>query len=402
MKYKYLAKDTEGKTVTNTVEASNEKEVVNLLRKENLILLKLSEVEEKGKGHIGFFDKKVKTDDMVLFTRQLATMVGAGLPLLQGLLTLKDQVSNPTLSKIIQNVIERVEGGASFSEAIAHHPKVFNALFLNMARAGEASGQLTQILERVASYMEETASLKRKIKSAMMYPIIVTSMAVAITLVLLIKVIPVFKGIYGDFGGQLPAATQFLIALSESLNKWFGIFVVTLIAVVVGLRFYYKTPGGRMVIDKIRLKLPVYGELSLKIAVSRFSKTFSTLIESGVPILQAMNIVASTAGNMVVETAVLKASERIKEGETIAEPLKESGVFPPMVLKMVSIGEKTGQLDLMLAKISEFYDEQVKATVDGLTSIIEPLLIGFLGLVVGGIVISMFLPIFKLSTIITG
>jgi len=401
MKFQYSAKTFEGRSLTSVIDAENEKDAVSLLQKENLVLLKLSHVQEKIKEKKSLFAPKIKTEDMVLFTRQLATMAGAGLPLLQALVTLKDQVTNPTLAKVILNLIERVEAGASFSEAVAHHPKIFDELFLNMIQAGEVSGQMNKILERVASHQEDTASLKRKIKSAMMYPLVVSFMAISITLVLLIKVIPVFKDIYDDFGGELPVPTKILVSISDSLNQWFGLFFLLLIAIVVGIRFFYKTPFGRLMIDKLKLKIPIYGDLSLKIAVSRFSKTFSTLIASGVPILSALAIVSKTSGNRVIENAVEKAAKRIKEGATISEPLRESKVFPPMVLKMIGVGEKTGQLDFMLEKISEFYDDQIKSMIAGLTSIIEPVLIGFLGIVVGGIVISMFLPIFKLSTIIT-
>lgn len=392
----------DGQTVSSAIEADSEQDVVHQLRSKNLIVLRLAEVQEKKKISSVLFSRRINSDDIVLFTRQLTTMVGAGLPLIQGLTTLKEQVTNPALAKVIDDVVGSVEAGSSFSEAISKHPKVFNNLFLNMVRAGEASGQLTQILERVANYLEEMASLKRKIRSAMMYPVIVSLMALGITLILLIKVIPVFKGIYDDFGGDLPIATKILISVSESLNQWFGLFLILVAGMVLGLRYFYKSEFGHYWIDRIKLFLPVYGVLSRKISISRFSKTFSTLIQSGVPILSALAIVANTSGNKVIERAVVRAAEKIREGEPIADPLKESNVFPPMVLKMIAVGEKTGQLDLMLAKISEFYDEQVKATVDGLTSIIEPILIGFLGLVVGGIVISMFLPIFKLSTIISG
>ncbi len=392
----------EGRTVTSSLDAESEQDVVHQLRSQNLIVLRMSEVKEKKKMSSTLFTRRVTADDIVLFTRQLATMVGAGLPLIQALTTLREQVTNPGLESVIEEVVQSVEAGASFSESIGRHPKIFNKLFVNMVRAGEASGQLTQILERVANYLEEMSSLRRKIRAAMMYPIIVSLMSVGITLVLLIKVIPIFKGIYEDFGGDLPIATKILISISEALNQWIGIFLILIGLMIVGGHYFYKSEFGHYWVDKMKLFLPVYGALSRKISISRFSKTFSTLIQSGVPILSAMGIVANTSGNKVIEMAVTKASDKIKEGETIADPLRETKVFPPMVLKMIAVGEKTGQLDLMLRKISEFYDEQVKATVEGLTSIIEPLLIGFLGLVVGGIVISMFLPIFKLSSIITG
>lgn len=401
-KYKYQAKNMQGETIVNTIDADNERDVVNLLQKQNLVILNLEEIQVKLKKKVAFFSRKVKSDEIVIFARQLATMVGAGLPVLQGLQTLKEQVGNPTLSKVIGDVAFGIEGGASFSEAISIHPKVFSVLFVNMARAGEASGQLSEILGRVASYLEESSALRHKVKSALMYPLIVSIMAFSITLVLLLKVIPVFKGIYADFGGQLPLMTTVLIRISEILNRWLWFFAAAAVGLVFAIRFAVKTKQGRYLLDRIKFRLPVFGTLVLKVCLSRFSKTFSTLIKSGVPILSAMEIVSTTAGNTVIERAVKKSAEKIKQGESIADPLMESGVFPPMVIKMIAVGEKTGQLDLMLEKIGEFYDEQVKSAVAGLTSLIEPLLIAFLGLVVGGIVISMFMPIFKLSTIISG
>ena len=402
-KFKYQAKNMEGETIVSSLDADNERDVINQLRKQNLVVLSLEEIQQKSKKKSSsFFSKRIKSDEMVIFSRQLATMVGAGLPVLQGLTTLRDQVGNPTLAKVIGNVSASIEGGASFSEAIAQHPKIFSVLFVNMARAGEASGQLSEILGRVAGYLEESAALKRRVKSALMYPMIVSIMAFAITLVLLLKVIPVFKGIYADFGGELPLMTTVLIKISEILNEYLWYLAAGFVGFIFGIRYLAKTPKGRVFVDKLKFKIPVLGELTLKVCISRFSKTFSTLVKSGVPILSAMEIVATTSGNKVIEIAVNKAAEKIKQGESIADPLMESGVFPPMVVKMIAVGEKTGQLDTMLEKIAEFYDEQVKATVAGLTSLIEPLLIAFLGIVVGGIVISMFLPIFKLTTIISG
>lgn len=399
-KFRYQAKNMQGETLTSTLEADNERDVVILLRKQNLVVLNLEPILEKAKKKRRLWGRKIKADEIVIFSRQLATMVGAGLPVLQGLSTLKEQVTNPRLAKVLSDVIASVEGGSSFSEAIGAHPKVFNSLFVNMGRAGEASGQLAEILERIATYLEDMASLRRRVKSAMMYPMIVTIMAFAITLVLLLKVIPVFKGIYADFGGELPYMTTVLIKISELLNQYIWVFGIAFVGLVVGIRYGVKTERGRRMIDKIKFKIPIVGDLSRKVCISRFSKTFSTLIQSGVPILSAMSIVATTSGNKVIEEGVNKAAEKIREGESIADPLKETEVFPPMVIKMIAVGEKTGQLDHMLEKVAQFYDEEVKTTVAGLTSLIEPLLIGFLGIVVGGIVISMFLPIFKLTTII--
>jgi len=289
---------------------------------------------------------------------------------------------------------------ASFSEALGGHPKVFSSLFVNMSRAGEASGTLAEILDRIAGYMEASLALKRKVKSAMIYPVLVSSMAVIITSVLLLKVIPVFGKIYDSFGAALPTPTQMLLNFSGMLRAYFPFIVGALVAGIFLLRKYIKTDGGRMRFDRFKLTLPIFGPIFRKVAVSRFSRTLSVLVKSGVPILSALDIVAKTAGNKLVEKAVNDAMEQIKQGENIAQPLAASEVFPPMVTKMIAVGEESGKLEVMLSKIADFYDSQVDAAVNGLTSMIEPLLIAFLGIVVGGIVICMFLPIFRLSSIV--
>lgn len=398
--FKYTAKDELGRTLADSIQAETEVQAVSFLKKQGLVILSLDETSSglvKGKTR----HKKVKPAELVIFSRQLATMVDAGLPLVQSLDTLHEQIENPTFKSVVRDLIENIERGASFSEALALHPKVFSSLFVNMVKAGESSGTLSEILDRVAAYLESSAALKRKVKSAMMYPVIVSSMAFLITLVLLLKVIPVFAGIYESFDSALPMPTQMLLTISNLLRRYFLIFAAAMVAGVIVLFQYLKTEGGKLKFDKFKFCLPIFGDLFRKIAVSRFTRTLSVLVRSGVPILSALDIVAKTAGNRLVELAVYNAVEEIKKGENISDPLAESRVFPPMVTRMISVGERSGKLEVMLSKISDFYDDQVNATVSGLTSLIEPLLIAFLGIVIGGIVICMFLPIFRLSTIVS-
>jgi type IV pilus assembly protein PilC len=269
-----------------------------------------------------------------------------------------------------------------------------------MIKAGESSGTLDDVLERIAGYLEKSAALQKKIKAAMVYPAVVTFMAIAITLVMIIKVIPVFSEMYSGFGANLPAPTQFLINLSEILQKYFLVFIITSAVVVFVARKYFATETGRVMIDGIKLKLPVFGILLQKVAISKFTRTLSTLVKSGVPILSALEIVAKTADNMVIEAAVNNVKNSVQEGESIADPMEKSGIFPPLVTRMIAVGEKSGELETMLSKIADFYDEQVDTAVDALTSMIEPLVIAFLGIVIGGIVICMFLPIFQMSSLV--
>ncbi len=398
--YRYVAKNSMGQNVSATIEADNEVNVITQLKRRGLTILSIDE-DFTARKTIRKRKKKVKLNEVVVFSRQLATMVDAGLPLIQSLETLREQIENPTFNEIVDDLVGNIERGSSFSEALSAHPKVFSSLFVNMVKAGEASGTLSEILDRIASYLESTAALKRKIKSAMIYPAIITTMAIIITLVLLIKVIPVFKGIYESFGSQLPLPTRMLLTISDLLRKWFFIVAGLVGAGIFFLFRYKKTENGAYRFDRFKLRLPVFGELFKKISVSRFTRTLGVLVRSGVPILSALDIVSRTAGNKLVEKAVSHAIEEIKRGENIAEPLRASEVFPPMVTRMISVGERSGKLELMLEKISDFYDDQVNAMVSGLTALIEPMLIAFLGIVIGGIVICMFLPIFRLSTIVT-
>lgn len=402
-KFAYAAKDKEGRTVKGEVESQDKAHALEILRAKAFLILKLEEVREGG-SFLAFLKKSVSTkvpmDELVIFTRQMATMTGAGITILNALDTLYEQAQTAFLKKVLRDVRDSVNTGSSLSEAMGQHVKVFSTYFVNMVKAGESSGMLEEVLERVATYMEKTNALQKKIQSALIYPAVVTFMAIVITLVMILKVIPVFKDIFSGFGAALPGPTQFLINVSDSMRKYFPVFIVVFVVLALLVRFYLKTENGRERFDGLKLKLPVFGPLLKKVAISKFTRTLSTLVRSGVPILSALEIVSKTSGNVVVEKAVEKVRDSIRQGESIAAPLAKSGIFPALVTRMVSVGEKSGELEKMLTKISEFFDSQVDAAVDGLTSLIEPLIIAFLGVVIGGIVLCMFLPIFKMSTLI--
>lgn len=401
--FKYTAKDRSGKAVTGNIDTADRSGVIDALRKEDLIIISISEGAPKFQLNTLFSGKKkIKMDDLVIFSRQLATMVDAGIPLVSSLDILGEQMENRTFGQIIIQARNDVETGASLSEALAKHKTVFSSLFINMVRAGESSGMLDEILERLAEYLEKTNSLQRKVRSALVYPGIVSSMAVGITLLLLLKVIPIFKTIFEGFGADLPTPTMILITISEFLQKYFLVAVIAIVGMAMLLSRYIKTEKGRYRVDSILLKLPIFGILFRKVAISKFTRTLSTLIKSGVPILGALEIVGKTAGNKVVEQAIENVRTNVREGENIAEPLAKSKIFPPMVTRMVAVGEQAGELEKMLTKIADFYDEQVDAAVSALTSLIEPLIIAFLGLVIGTIVICMFLPIFKITSVVAG
>ncbi len=396
-KYLYTVKTGEGQNLQGYMEASNEGEVLEELKKKGLMVIS---IEKAKKAPVKKRRQKVKGDDIVVFTRQLSTMISAGLPLLQALKIQEEQSDNIALKQVIGEVAAKVEAGASLSEAMAQYPKVFNKLYVSMIRVGEASGMFAEILDRVATYLEESEALKRKVKSAMIYPSVVSGMAIIITIVLLVKVVPVFQDIYASFGGELPKPTQVLITISNILREYLLWVIAGTIVIFFLLRAYTKTPTGRYQFDKLKFKLPIFGPIIKKVVISRFTKTLGVLIKSGVPLLNSLEVVETVAGNSVVEKAIKNASEKIQAGEGVSEPLAETKVFPAMVVRMIGVGEKTGKLDIMLEKIAQFYDDQVNAAVNGLTSLIEPLLIAFLGIVVGGIVICMFAPIFKLSQIV--
>jgi len=401
--FKYVAKDHDGKTATGSIEAQTESEVIDILRKKDLIIVSVSEAAAGFKMSMAFGGgKKIKIDDLVVFSRQLATMVDAGIPLVGALDILGDQMENKTFGTVVLTVRNDVETGSSLSDALAKHKKIFSALFINMVKAGESSGMLDEILDRLAAYLEKTSSLQKKVHSAMVYPMIVSGMAMTITIVLIWKVVPVFKNIFSGFGAKLPGPTMALISMSEFLQKYIVLIAIGLVGAGFLFRRYIETEKGRTVVDGLLLNMPIFGILFRKVAVSKFTRTLSTLIKSGVPILSALEIVGKTSGNKVVEIAIDGVRSSVREGESIAEPLAKSKIFPAMVTRMVSVGEQSGELEKMLAKISDFYDEQVDTAVSGLTSMIEPLIIAFLGIVIGSIVICMFLPIFKITSVVGG
>ena len=398
--FKYTAKNKDSRTVAGKIVADNQQAVIEELRKRNLVIVNLSETKEVTAKKTAFQSKKVKGEEIVIFTRQLATMVDAGIPIMQGVNALKDQVSHPSFKKVLGQVEGDIQHGSSLSVAFSKHPQVFSILFINMVKVGETGGVLAQVLDRIATYMEKTLRLQRKVKSALIYPAVVVSMALIITIFLLVKVVPTFAGIYESFDAELPAMTTLLINISNILR--YNILWLVGAFIVAGflLRRWYKTDKGALVIDRFFLKMPIFGELLRKVAISRFSRTLATLVQSGVPILESLDIVEKTIGNKVLELVIRDVKATVREGESIATPLEKSSVFPPMVTRMIAVGEKTGQMEKMLLKISEFYDDQVDAAVEGLTSIIEPLIIGFLGIVIGFIVVALFLPIINITRLI--
>ncbi len=394
--YQYIAKDKAGQTINGRIQAASEIEVADILHKKELVVVSV-EIAKTIAAKSKVSDKKVKLEDLVIFSRQLATMIDAGIPLVNALGILAEQIENEGLRIIINDVRQNIEAGTSLSDALAKHPIVFSELFVNMTRAGEASGMLNDILDRLATFMEKQAALNRKIISSLVYPAVVVSMAILITAVLLLKVVPTFKGIFDSLGGTLPLPTQVLIFISDLLRKYFLYTLIFMGVSIYLFRKYIKTEKGGYQFDQLALKLPVFGPLLRKLAVAKFSRTFSTLVKSGVSVLSALEIVSKTSGNKVVEESVINCSKSVRNGELISKPLAKSGVFPPMVTRMINVGEQTGQLEKMLSKIADFYDDQVDAATSALTSMIEPLVIAFLGIVIGGIVISLFLPIFKIS-----
>lgn len=401
--FRYVAKNNDGKTVRGLVEGKDDKDAIDILRNKQLITLSLSHERGKPQRSLTSFlpaFKRVRGDDIVVFARQLATVVEAGIPLVNALDIIGEQMEKPDLRERINKVRDDVEAGAALSEAISKDKEFFSSFFVNMVKAGESSGNLDEILDRLASYMEKTNNLQKKVSAALIYPAVVTFMAIAITLILIIKVIPVFKDIYSGFGAQLPGPTEALLAISDFFQNNLLALTAGLIVLLILLGRFGKTARGRKLYDTIKLSAPIFGPLIQKVAVTKFTRTFSTLVRSGVPILNSLDIVGKTAGNVIIENAVDKVKTSVRDGENIATPLAKVGVFPPLVVRMISVGEKTGELEKMLIKISDFYDAQVDAAIGGLTSLIEPLIIAFLGIVIGTIVICMFLPILQISSMI--
>lgn len=398
--FKYTAKDKDGRTVTGSMEAASSIALVDALRQKEYVIISLEEAKEKSKSGSFGGGAKVKLDDLVIFSRQLATMVDAGIPLVGSLDALQEQMESKGFKNVVKRVRDDVEGGQSLSEALSKQPNVFSSFFVNMVKAGESSGNLDEILDRVAIYMEKTIALIRKVKSSLIYPAVVVTMAILITTFLIVKVVPTFESIFASIGVSLPLPTLILINISHLVRRFLLVLVIALGLGIFAVSQAIKTDKGRLAFDIFLLKIPVIGKLLRKVAIARFARTLSTLLKSGVSILTALEIVGKTSGNKVIESAIVQTKMSIKEGESIAQPLTASKVFPPMVTRMISVGEQTGKLEEMLGKVADFYESEVDAAVSGLTSLIEPLIIAFLGIVVGGIVVSMFLPIVKLVEVV--
>jgi len=397
--YKWEGKTAKGVVKKGEMEAPGEAAIRIHLRQQNIIPTK---IEAKGKGlnaniSLPFLKQKVKQRAVAIFTRQLATMIDAGLPLVQSLEGLSSQQENKAFKNIIRQIREDVEGGSTFAGALKKHPATFNELYTNLVVAGEEGGILDTILTRLASYIEKAEALKKKVKSALVYPATIVTVAVAVVIILMLFVIPTFETMFQSAGQSLPLPTQIVLGMSRMIKKYIVFFVPAFILLFILFKRYYKTESGRALVDRLLLRLPIFGPLLRKIAVARFSRTLGTLVSSGVPILDGLTIVSRTSGNRAIETAIMNARASIREGETIAEPLSRSGHFPPMVIQMISVGESTGALDAMLSKIAEFYEDEVDVAVGNLTSLLEPLLMMFLGVVIGGVVIAMYLPIFNMA-----
>jgi type IV pilus assembly protein PilC len=395
--YKWEGKAAKGVIKKGEMEAPSEAAIRISLRQQNIIPTKISSKGKEFKFNLPF-KKKVKQRSIGIFTRQLATMIDAGLPLVQSLEILSSQQDDKVFKGIIRGIREDVESGATFAGALKKHPTTFNELFTNLVVAGEEGGILDTILNRLSNYIEKAEALKKKVKSALIYPATIVGVAVIVVMILMIFVIPVFESMFKSAGQSLPLPTLITLGLSKLIKKYVVIIIPGLILCFYLFRKYYQTEKGKTLFDFLLLKSPVFGPLFQKIAVARFSRTLGTLVSSGVPILDGLNIVSKASGNKIIETAILNARASIREGETISEPLGRSGNFPPMVIQMISVGESTGALDSMLSKIADFYEEEVDVAVGNLTSLLEPLLMVFLGLVIGGVVISMYLPIFQMAS----
>ena len=416
--YTYTAVKERGERAAGTIDAQSESDAVGELRRQGLVVVSVSKgrggkksrgARSKGRESQGLFSTslskpkgrdvskaRVKSVEMVVFTRQLSTMISSGIPLVEAIEILGEQAEDAGFRGALVDVSESVRAGKDLSQALSNHPRLFPKIYINMVKAGEASGQLDIVLTRLAEYQEATEELKQEIKSAMTYPVISLTLVLGITVFLLIFIIPKFEEMFNSMKVDLPAITKALLALSLFLQEKVLIVAMGVVVTVVGILMYFKTDKGRYFADWLKLNIPIFGPLFSKVAISRFSRTLSTLIQSGVPILGALEIVSEACGNRIVSDAVNEASESVRQGETLGEPLANSGVFPPMVTKMIAIGEKSGALEHLLEKIADFYDQQVKTTVDSLTSLIEPLMIGVMGFFVGGMVLAIFLPVFKM------
>ena len=394
--YVWIGKTRDGKRQKGELAAKNKDEVISIMRKQNIMITSVTTRSKKLSIKLPF-GSKVGDKDIAVFTRQFATMIDAGLPLVQCLDILSKQADNKTFASAINDIRQDVEAGSTYADALKKHPAVFGDLYVNMVAAGELGGILDTILNRLSKYIEKNIRLKRQVKAALFYPATIVAVAFIVIVVLLVYVIPIFAKMFTDFGGTLPAPTRMVIGASNFMQSNILIIIGIIVAAIFGARKYYKTQNGRLVVDNIVLKMPVFGMLARKISVANFTRTLGTLISSGVPILDGLEIVAKTSGNKVVENAIYATRQSISEGKTLSEPLETTKVFPPMVVQMIAVGETTGALDAMLSKIADFYDEEVDSTVGILTSLLEPILMIFLGIVIGFIVVAMYLPIFKMA-----
>ena len=396
--YTWKGRTRQGTVTAGVMEAANQEAVMTQLRGQMLTPITVKAKSKDISEYLGFLKQSIKTKELVIFTRQFATMIDAGLPLVQCLKILGDQQENPTFKKIIDEVRNDVEQGSTFADALAKHPKPFDALFCNLVAAGEVGGILDTILNRLAVYLEKADALARKVKGALVYPTTVLVVAVGVVVLLLVKVIPTFEKMFADFGGELPGPTQIVVSISHFMQEWIGIALAgATVAIIAFFQARKRSYKFRRTTDAIFLKAPVFGSLLRKVAVARFTRTLGTMIASGVPILDGLDIVAKTAGNVVIEEALNKVRTGISEGRTIAEPLGESGVFPGMVVQMIAVGEETGAMETMLSKVADFYDDEVDAAVDALTAMLEPIMMVGLGGTVGSMLIAMYLPIFKIA-----
>ena len=393
-KYKWEGISKSGQTSGGVMAAASAEEVTRALRRQRIRVTEVKPVTKSFSLTLG--QKKIAQQEIAVFTRQFSVMIDAGLPLVQCLDIMAKQIENPALGKILETVRAEMEGGSTLAAALKQHPKVFTDLYCNMVAAGEAGGILDIILRRLATYIEKNVKLKAAVKSASMYPAVIISVAISVVIVILWKVIPTFASLFAGLGAQLPLPTRIVVIASNIISAYFMFIAGGLVLTVIALKQFYKTDGGERTIDRALLRFPVIGMILRKIAVARFCRTLGTLVSSGVPILEGLTITATTAGNRIIADAVEATRRNIEQGKSIATPLAASGVFPPMVTQMIHVGEEIGALDTMLSKIADFYEEEVDTAVDSLMSLLEPVLIVFLGVVIGGIVVSMYLPMFDL------
>ncbi len=399
--YVWEGKDAHGKVISGQIEASNIGMARFILRRQGIIPTKLSPKKKTLSEYLPFL-QSVKERELVIFTRQLTAMIGAGVPVIRALDVLQAQQKNKYFKEVIQDIKTSVEAGSSLAEAFKKYPRFFDDLFVNMIAAGETGGVLEQTLDRVATYKEKAAALKKKLKGAMVYPAITLFVAIAVLTVILIYVIPSFQKIFVDFGGELPAPTQFVINLSKWFRGNYGYIFGSIFVLIAVIKILRKTEKGSYYLDNFLLKLPVFGNLLNKTAIARFARTLSTMLQSGVPILQSLEIVAKTSGNKVIEEWLFKVKEEVSKGATLATPMSTIKLFPPLVVQMTAVGEETGELENMLSKVADFFEEEVDAAVEALTSMLEPMMMVFLGGIIGGLVVALYLPIFKLGSVVGG